>query len=291
MTDAAASSMLAPNWGQLHETHDETMSLDTASERLLGPGDPPPFTLLNENGQAPLVMFCDHAGRAFPRKLGPLGLTPSELDQHIAWDIGIANVAAILARNLDAPCALANYSRLVIDCNRRLDDPTSIAQESDRIVVPGNRGLDPLARARRADEIFKPYHFAVADLIKKKRESGQMPAILSLHSFTPVMNGFKRPWHFGVLWNRDPRLPIPLMQRLAQLPHVVVGDNEPYSGRDEHGFSIIAHAEAQGLPHALIEIRQDLISDDSGVNRWTAKLETALKGLLIDPVLFPPVKK
>jgi predicted N-formylglutamate amidohydrolase len=267
------------------------MPVDPATERLLGPGDPPPFTLLNENGQAPLVMFCDHAGRAIPRKLGSLGLTPGELDQHIAWDIGIAKVAAILARNLDAPCALASYSRLVIDCNRRLDDPSSIAQESDRIAIPGNRGLDGLARARRADEIFKPYHFAVADLIKKKRAAGQAPAIVSLHSFTPVMNGFKRPWHFGVLWNRDPRLPIPLMQRLAQLPHVVVGDNEPYTGRDEHGFSIIAHAEAQGLPHALIEIRQDLISDDGGVNRWTAKLETALKGLLIDPALFPPAGK
>ncbi|MDY0871047.1 N-formylglutamate amidohydrolase [Dongia rigui] len=290
MTDTSASSMLEPNDGQLHETHGETTSLNRDSEPLLGRGDPPPFTLLNENGQAPLVIFCDHAGRAIPRKLGNLGLTPGELAQHIAWDIGIANVAAILARNLDAPCVLSNYSRLVIDCNRRLDDPTSIAQESDRIVVPGNRGLDGLARAHRAEEIFKPYHFAVADLIKKKREAGPVTAILSLHSFTPVMNGFKRPWHFGVLWNRDARLPIPLMQRLAQLPHVVVGDNEPYSGRDEHGFSIIYHAEAQGLPHALIEIRQDLISDEAGVNRWTAKLETAVKGLLIDPTIFPQRK-
>src|SRR5690349_20764872 len=208
MTETAASSMLVPTHGQLHETHGGTMSLNTAAERLLSPGDPPPFTLLNENGQAPLVIFCDHAGRAIPRKLGNLGLTPSELSQHIAWDIGIANVAAILARNLDAPCALSNYSRLVIDCNRRLDDPTSIAQESDRIVVPGNRGVDGLARAHRAEEIFKPYHFAVADLIKKKREQGPVMAILSLHSFTPIMNGFRRPWHFGVLWNRDARLPI-----------------------------------------------------------------------------------
>lgn len=257
-----------------------------STEKLLGPGDPPPFTLLNESGKAPLVLFCDHAGRAFPRKLGTLGLTPAQLEQHIAWDIGIANVAAILSRNLDAPCAFASYSRLVIDCNRRLDDPSSIAQESDRIGVPGNRGLDTQARAQRAEEIFRPYHIAVDKIIQGKIASGQLPAILSLHSFTPTMNGFDRPWHFGVLWNRDARLPVPLMARLAQLPNVVVGDNEPYSGRDEHGFSIIAHAEEQRLPHALIEIRQDLIGDDAGVKRWTAKLEGALKGLLADPTVF-----
>nr|WP_298686628.1 N-formylglutamate amidohydrolase [uncultured Dongia sp.] len=261
-------------------------STDYYNDRLLGPADPPPFTLLNETGKAPLILFCDHAGRAFPRKLGNLGLSQAELDQHIAWDIGIAGVAAILSRNLDAPCAMANYSRLVIDCNRRLDDPTSIAQESDRTYIPGNAGLDAKARAQRAQEIFRPYHIAVDKLIKAKLAGGVLPAILSLHSFTPVMNGFQRPWHFGVLWNRDPRLPVPLMARLTQLPNVTVGDNEPYSGRDEHGFSIIAHAEEMSLPHALIEIRQDLISDEAGISRWTAKLEGTLKGLLADPTVF-----
>lgn len=266
------------------------MSLKTVTEPLLGQDDPEPFILLNENGRAPLVIFCDHAGRAIPRQLGNLGLTPAELAQHIAWDIGIADVAAILARNLDAPCILSGYSRLVIDCNRRLDDPSSIAQESDGIVVPGNRGLDDIARMHRAEEIFKPYHNAVSQLIRKKQEMSPMTAILSLHSFTPVMGGFKRPWHFGVLWNRDARLPIPLMQLLAQLPNVIVGDNEPYSGRDEHGFSIQHHAEAQDLPHALIEIRQDLISDEAGVRQWSAKLEAAMKGLLNDPNIFPQMK-
>lgn len=267
----------------------KAMSQQTSPDHLLGAGDPPPFTLLNETGRAPLVIICDHAGRAFPQKLGALGLTQLQLDQHIAWDIGIAKVAALLARHLDAPAALANYSRLVIDCNRRLDDPTSIAQESDSIRIPGNRGLDANARAQRADEIFRPYHDAVAGLIQRKHDAGLFPAILSLHSFTPVMNAFRRPWHFGILWNRDPRLAVPLMARLAQLPHVCVGDNEPYSGRDEHGYSVIAHAEAQGLPHALIEIRQDLIGDDAGVARWTAKLQTGLKDLLADPAIFRPI--
>lgn len=257
----------------------------TVRSTLLRPGDPAPFSILNPAGKAPLVMICDHAGRAIPQALGDLGLSPAARRQHIAWDIGVAEVAAILAGALDAPALLAGYSRLVIDCNRRLDDPTSIAQESDRVPVPGNRGLDAAARAARAAELFRPYHAAIAATIDAKLAAGQAPVVLSLHSFTPEMNGFRRPWHFGILWNQDPRLPVPLMARLAELPDVCVGDNEPYTGRDEHGYSVVAHGEARGLAHALIEIRQDLISDAGGVALWAGKLLDVLPGLLADPAL------
>ena len=255
---------------------------------LLGPGDPPPFELINPAGRGRLVLFSDHAGRAIPRRLGTLGLTQSELDQHIGWDIGIGKLARRLAAALDAPAVLGTYSRLVIDCNRRLDDPTSIAQESDRIPVPGNRGLSEADRQARRQAIFAPYHRAVSDVVARKIAEGPAPAILSLHSFTPTMNDFARPWHVGVLWHRDPRFPVPLMARLLEEPDLVVGDNEPYSGRDEHGYSIPAHAEAHGLPHALIEMRQDLIGDEDGVARWADCLIRVLKDVLADERVYAP---
>ncbi len=200
---------------------------DKTGGDLLLPGDPPPFELINPQGRARLVLISDHAGRAIPQRLGTLGLQQAELDQHIGWDIGIGALARKLATALDAPAVLAGYSRLVIDCNRRLDDPTSIAQESDRIPVPGNRGLPAGDRKARQDALFRPYHAAITDVIARKRKEGPDPAILSLHSFTPQMNGFARPWHIGILWNRDPRLPVPLMARLLREPGLVVGDNEP----------------------------------------------------------------
>jgi predicted N-formylglutamate amidohydrolase len=140
-------------------------------------------------------------------------------------------MARRMAEALDAPAVIGGYSRLVIDCNRRLDDPSSIAQESDRTPVPGNRGLSAADRQARADAVFRPYHRAIGDIIAAKQRGGSMPAIVSLHSFTPRMNGLARPWHIGVLWNRDPRLPVPLMARLLRESDIVVGDNEPYSGR------------------------------------------------------------
>jgi predicted N-formylglutamate amidohydrolase len=261
---------------------------ESAQGSLLLPGDPPPFEEINPQGRARLVLFSDHAGRAIPQRLGTLGLRRAELDQHIGWDIGIGKLARKLAVALDAPAVLAGYSRLVIDCNRRLDDPTSIAQESDRIPVPGNRGLSSVDREARAEAIFRPYHAAVADAIARKRKEGTDPAVLSLHSFTPQMNGFARPWHIGILWNRDPRLPVPLMARLLQEAGIVVGDNEPYSGKDEHGYSTIAHAEAQGLPHGLIEMRQDLIGDAAGVARWAELLTRVLRDVLADERVYQP---
>jgi predicted N-formylglutamate amidohydrolase len=255
---------------------------------LLAAGDPPPFEIVNPEGKARLVLFSDHAGRAIPTCLGRLGLSQSELDRHIGWDIGVGAMARRMASALDAPAIIGGYSRLVIDCNRRLDDPTSIAQESDRIPVPGNRGLATADRKARAASIFHPYHDAIERIIAAKRDEGHVPAIISLHSFTPRMNGFARPWHVGILWNRDPRLPVPLMARLLQESGIVVGDNEPYSGRDEHGYSMPFHAERPGLPHALFEVRQDLIGHEAGVVEWADRLVRVLRDVLADERVYAP---
>jgi predicted N-formylglutamate amidohydrolase len=256
------------------------------AEPLLGPGDPPPVEVVNPDGAARAVLIADHAGRAIPAALGSLGLGPAELARHIAWDIGIADVTRRLARRLDAPAVLGGYSRLVVDCNRRLAEPSSMAQESDGVPVPGNRGLSPADRARRVAAIYAPYHAAVARVIEGRRRAGIVPALVSMHSFTPVMNGFARPWHIGILWNRDPRLPVPLMQRLAAAGGICVGDNEPYTGRDEHGYSIYVHGQDLGIPHVLIEVRQDLIDTHHGAEDWAERLGRALAEVLVDEALY-----
>jgi predicted N-formylglutamate amidohydrolase len=258
------------------------------SESLLAPGDPPPLEIRNAAGRAEALLICDHAAAAIPARLGNLGLGPGQIGLHITWDIGIAEVTRRLAERLDAPAILSGYSRLVIDCNRQLDDPTSIAQESDGVNVPGNRGLDPAARRQRAESCFWPYHQAIADAIQRAKAAGRRPVLISMHSFTPVMQGFERPWQIGILHNRDGRVARRLLAALRRDPLLTVGDNEPYDGRHGRGYGLQAHGEEAGLPHGLIEIRQDLIDTRHGAEAWAGRLAPILAEIIADPDLRRP---
>jgi predicted N-formylglutamate amidohydrolase len=253
---------------------------------LLGRDDPPAVHVINEDGRAPLVLACDHASNAVPERLGDLGLGPDRLSDHIAWDRGAAEVARLLAVRLEAPAVLAGFSRLVIDCNRDPANDTSIAKASHGVLVPGNVGLSAAEVAQRRAEIFEPYHAAIERLLARPRADGRVPAFVTIHSFTPVLDGVARPWHLGVLWADDPRIAVPLMRRLDQVPDLVVGDNLPYSGKLQYGYTTKVHAEDAGLASVLIEIRDDLIEDPEGVDRMAGIVGDALADVLADPSIY-----
>jgi len=247
----------------------------------------PSFTLLNPDAQTPLLLLCDHASARIPPGLDNLGLSAGQLSAHIAVDIGAAAVTRLLAERLGASAILARWSRLVIDLNRDPEDFTSIREISDGVLVPGNRDLTPAERARRRTEIFDPYHQAVAAWIRARAAGGQAPAIVSLHSFTPELGGVARGWHAGVLTNRDRRLGRLALETLAGLdPTLVLGDNKPYSGLSDYGYSIETHALPAGLPNLLLEIRQDLITDADGQRRWAGLVEKVLARALAAPDLL-----
>ncbi len=246
---------------------------------LLASGEPAPYEVFNRTGRAPVLLLCDHATRFLPRALGTLGLSEAELKRHIAWDIGIAEVTRGLAERLDAPAVLSGFSRLVIDPNRALDDPTLIPRLSDGIVVPGNQDLSPGAAQARVDCFHRPYHAAVERTLDALCARDPTPAVVSMHSFTPVIKGVERPWQVGILWNEDVRLSVPLMARL-RAQDIPVGDNEPYSARDGHGYTLYVHAAPRGLANVLIEVRQDLIDTHHGAAEWTGRLGDALSAVL-----------
>jgi predicted N-formylglutamate amidohydrolase len=259
--------------------------IHSGQETLLGPEDPPAFSVYNEAGAAPVVLLCDHASNAIPAALGTLGLDDAARARHIAWDIGAAEVARHLAEILDAPALLSGYSRLVVDCNRALDDPTSMRQISDGTIVPGNRGLDDAARTMRADSCYWPYHRAVTETVERTAARGPVPAIVSVHSCTPVMKDFERPWHIGILSNVDRRMAELTIDVLARDAALCIGDNQPYSGLDPHGYSIETHALPAGRPNVLLEIRQDLIDTRHGARHWAELVGAALRLVLDHPSL------
>lgn len=255
------------------------------SSNMFTDADPAPVELHVAAGSR-VVLTCDHASNRVPRALGKLGLDDDALARHIGWDIGAAAVTRRLAPALGASAVLAGYSRLVIDCNRDPDDPSSIPATSDDVEIPGNRDLTDDARRARRTAIFDPYHAAIAGRLEATSARGAAPALVSIHSFTPSLGATARPWHIGILWDGDGRIPTPLLAVLRDDAALVVGDNEPYSARHPAGYTVRHHALARGLPHVAIEIRQDEIADAAGAEAWADRLAAALKPILADDALY-----
>ena len=241
--------------------------------------DPRPFSRIGPVSAYPhFVLVCDHASNAVPAHLERLGLDQAELDRHIGWDIGAATVTRALSALLDAPAYLSGYSRLVVDCNRPLGSPTAMPAVSDGTVVPANQSIAPEEAAARTDAFFRPYHDAIAACLDRAIGFGAVPILIAVHSFTPVFDGFARPWEVGLLYEHDDRLVQPLKEALAALrPGLTIGDNEPYAIVGPSDYSIPVHGQGRGLPHIEIELRQDLIGTREGAEAWAGTLAVAFK--------------
>jgi predicted N-formylglutamate amidohydrolase len=247
--------------------------------------DFPVFEVIQGRNDLGLLLLADHATNRLPLAYGDLGLDPSAFRRHIAYDIGIEPLTRLLSRMLGAPAVMSCFSRLLIDPNRGEDDPTLIMKISDGAIVPGNYPMTAEEAAHRLDHFHRPYHAAISGAIAAiENATGRAPLVISLHSFTPIWKTAVRPWHAGILWDSDERVARPLIDAIGALPGIVCGDNEPYDGA-LRGDTMYRHCMISGIPHALIEIRQDLITEDEGVAQWAAHLAPILERLNADPAL------
>jgi predicted N-formylglutamate amidohydrolase len=240
------------------------------TQRLLAPDEPAPVTIGHFGRTGPFFLACDHAGRRIPASLGRLGVSEPELLRHIAWDIGIWGVSVRLARALDCFLIGQPYLRLVMDSNRPLTSPTLFPAVSESTPIPGNEGLGEAERAARIGQVFTPYHDRIEREIAAR--AGEELLFVAMHSFTDVYKGVARPWHAGVLFNRDRGISRIMLDLLRAEPGLTVGENEPYSVSDESDYSAPVHAERRGLPYLELEIRQDLIAGEAGQAEWAARL-------------------
>ena len=224
-----------------------------------------------------LILVCDHARNTVPPEVGDLGLPPSDMARHIAWDVGARGVTLGLVRHLGAGAVLSTYSRLVIDPNRGEDDPTLVMRLYDGSIIPGNRHISAAEIERRKAAYHRPYHVAIRAAVDAIEAAGKSPVLVSIHSFTPRFKGRPmRPWHVGLLWDRDDRLLIPMLALLRAQPDLVVGDNEPYTGQ-LIGDCMWTHGTSRGLPHVLIEVRNDLIAEAPDQAAWADRLAPVIR--------------
>lgn len=240
---------------------------------LLAPDEPEPFEVVNADGAGPWVLVCDHASQRVPRALGTLGLPRARLADHIGWDPGAAAVARGLAARLDAPLVLSGYSRLIVDCNRPPGSPESVPEASCGVPVPGNRRLSAAQRAARRSTFFEPYHAAIEAVLDARDNAPTL--FLSVHSFTPELDGTPRPWPVGICSYRVPVLALALVAALRAAGVAPVGVDQPYAIDAAHDYGVPVHGEGRGLPSAMVELRQDELRTAAGVDAWTGRLAEA----------------
>lgn len=245
--------------------------------RILDADEPPPVLEIGRDRSSAFVIAVDHASARIPRRLERLGLPPAELERHIAWDIGALEIAQRLAADLDAPLVATNYSRLVIDCNRDPRVASSIPTIGESVEIPGNVGLSDQEMAARRREIFEPYHARLRELLDARQRAGRATILVAQHTMTDVFKGVRRAMHAAVLYNRDRRFAALVLEALRAESALVVGDNEPYFVSDETDYTIPRHAEARGLLHVEIEVRQDLTGHAAGQSEWAVRIARALR--------------
>ncbi len=219
-----------------------------------------------------MLLVADHASNRLPDGVD-LGVPEVAIQAHVAWDIGVAPLAAMLCAQLHCPAVLGGVSRLLIDLNREEDAPGLIPETSDGQVVPGNAALGSEVRRQRIDHYWRPYHDHISSIIREHRPK----LLISLHSFTPRLatSAAERPWQIGILYNEDDRAARIALPYLAAAG-IVAGDNLPYSGKVLNA-TMNRHGEENGIPYLGVEVRQDLIDHEAGVQRWTERLAPVIR--------------
>jgi predicted N-formylglutamate amidohydrolase len=242
---------------------------------LLGLDEEPAVEV--RDGSGPFVVVCEHASNVLPRALGSLGLAPADLERHIAFDPGAAELAGLIAGRTGGALVRQRYSRLAIDCNRSPELPDAIATLSETTEIPGNRDLSAEAREQRIAAIWRPFHDALAGLLDERRRVGRPTFLVTVHSFTPVYRGVARPWHAGIITTPDRGFADAVLAELRRDRSLVVGDNQPYSAKDNVDYTIRRHGFERGLANVMIEVRNDLLTNRGDIGAWAKRLTAALQ--------------
>lgn len=235
---------------------------------------------LNLEGAGRVVLVCEHAANAIPAELGTLGLNEEALHSHIAWDLGALAVAKTMATLLDSPLIAQRVSRLVYDCNRSPEAPDAIPEQSEYHEIPGNRGLSSAERDARVERYYTPFCDTLSTCIEQRIAAKTSPALVTIHSFTPVFKGERRDLDVGILHDSDARLADELLKCAEADGALTVRRNAPYAPRDGVTFTLTRHALPRGLLNVMIEIRNDLIANADSQQAMAERLSKYLRDAL-----------
>lgn len=233
---------------------------------LLAEHETPAFKVENAQGKGRFFFVCEHASNYVPEKLNGLGLSQDDLNAHIAWDPGALKLAQALSKRFDSPLVSSRISRLVYDCNRPPVGKRGMPEISEDTVIPGNQHLDTLSIMERTSEVYLPFRNAIAETLAQHLDE-RPPLFVTIHSFTPIFKGETRTLEMGILHTEQSTRLADSLLKHGDANELVIERNAPYSPSDGVMHTVEEHALANHLENAMIEVRNDLLQDDAGINR------------------------
>jgi predicted N-formylglutamate amidohydrolase len=249
-----------------------------AVQELLTQEEGSPVAVEGLGSQGPFVLVCEHASNRLPDRFGNLGLDEEALESHIAWDPGALAVARLMAKNLNSVLIFQRFSRLVYDCNRPPEAKDAMPSKSEIYTIPGNENLSQAERDLRTNALYVPFKKQIDEVLAERRRKGQQSILLTVHSFTPVYRGKHRAVEIGILHDQDTRLADSMLQKAMSNGLYVVQRNEPYGPKDGVTHTLKEHGLANGLLNVMIEVRNDLIQEESS----QGVMADFLTGLLLE---------
>jgi predicted N-formylglutamate amidohydrolase len=197
-----------------------------------------------------LLLTCEHGGNRVPRRYAALFRGQRRtLASHRGYDGGALEVARRFAARHDAPLIHATVSRLLIDLNRSL--------HHRRVFSEFTASLDAAAKAAIIRDHYHPYRQSVERTLDSLLSGGGRVVHVSVHSFSPQLNGVRRSAEVGLLY--DPRRPgesafcdrwCTLLRRLTGLR---VRRNYPYLGKSD-GLTTALRRRHDGERYLGIEL-------------------------------------
>ncbi|WP_298913790.1 N-formylglutamate amidohydrolase [uncultured Roseobacter sp.] len=227
-------------------------------------------------GASGIVLVCEHASNHFPETFGGLGLDETVRGSHAAWDPGALAVAEYLSEMLEATLVAGGVSRLIYDCNRPPEAASAIPERSEAFDIPGNIGLSAERKQRRARQIYDPFHATVSELLDETHAQ----VMITVHSFTRVYLGKARDVEVGVLHDADSRLADAMLEIAGDHTSLLVARNQPYGPGDGVMHTLKRHGIGRGIPHVMLEVRNDLIATPKDQQTIAAMLAGWLKQAL-----------
>lgn len=213
-----------------------------------------------------LIITCEHSGNKVPSKYKHLfELKPEILNTHRGYDIGALELTRTISETLESDTHAHDVSRLLIDLNRSLDNPSAFSEFTNEVGEETRRSI--------VEEYYLPYRSKVKQNISSLI-SKEVPVLhLSVHTFTPNMNGEHRNADVGILY--DPKREQEKefcwkwrKQLKKQMPELKYRMNYPYPGTMD-GFSTSLRKELSEEVYWGIELEVNqrfAISEEAG--RW-----------------------